>query len=113
MSPADTIGRRHWPRAVKMAAVIMCSIVAIVVVQLMTVAVHHDGRCGLQEWVRYVLWMDDSERDYDEFGIAERWRRAHKNGCDPIWLPGPMQQADNSGYWPPLQYAIAKGVDLA
>ena len=101
----------------KTAAIILCSVVftafVAVAVQVLTVRVHHDGRCGVQEWVHYVLWMDDSEREYDEFGIAERWRRAHKRTCDHIWIPGPMGDVDDSGYWPPLQYAIARGLGIA
>jgi len=80
----------------------------VVAMQVSSVRVQHEGRCGLQQWVRYVLWYDDSERNYDEFGIPERWARAHGARCESVWIDGPLQ-AGASEYWPSLHFAIAAG----
>lgn len=83
----------------------------IVIIQLNQIAVYHDGRCGTQQWIRWILIFDHSERDYDEFAIAERWAKAHDAPCKHIWVKGPLY-AGASPHWPPLHFSIAAGARI-
>lgn len=98
-------------RFLKAVSFVVLGAVLVVAIQVSTVEAEHDGRCGLQQWERYILWMNFSEREYDEGGIRDRWVRAHGTICEPIWMDGPLK-ADASEYWPPLHFAVAAGTPL-
>lgn len=93
-------------------SLLLTATVVLLAVQLSRINVHHDGTCGAQRWERHLLWMNFSEEDYDEFGIEERWTKAHNVSCKHIWLPGPLQP-DDGAYWPRLNLAIAKGAPMS
>jgi hypothetical protein len=83
----------------------------IIMFDLMQVGVFHDGRCGREEWRFPLLWWDLGEHEYDEFGISERWEKAHAWTCMPIWIRGQLGP-DASGFWPRLHFDVAVGVSI-
>ncbi len=72
----------------------------------------HCGRCADQKTEIKVLWVTVAtpEPHYDEFGIVERWEKAHANRrpCPNIWLAGPFDpELPDPRYWPRLHFRIA------
>jgi len=67
------------------------------------VRVMHNPVCGLQRWS-----FPNPEDDYDEFGIGERWAKAHEVPCPDVWLPGPLSKETAwAEGWSELQFLIA------
>jgi hypothetical protein len=101
---------KRWPLVY--VGVLFCTLAAILTFQISHNGVYHDGRCGAQQWRHNYLWLDFSERDYDEFGIEETWRSAHRQPCHHLWLPGVLE-LDGGKYFPRLQWKAAVGIHVA
>ena len=86
--------------------------VLVLAYQLITNGAYICGRCGTSWTVAHFLWLDLSDPPYDEYGIEERWLRAHRQNCEHIWIRREGDAVTNA-YWSPLSFAIASGVDLA
>ncbi len=99
---------------VVVAVALLATLVAIATLTYLSLSgvQFHCGRCGSQKWESYLLGID-LETDYDEYGIAERWAKAHKQPCDHLWIRGPMGEFADEKYWPPLHFAIAVGRDIS
>lgn len=72
----------------------------------------HCGRCADQKTEIKLLWVTVAtpEPHYDEYGIVERWEKAHPNQgpCPNIWLAGPFDpKQPDPQYWPRLHFRVA------
>lgn len=72
----------------------------------------HCGRCADQKTEIKLLWITVAtpEPHYDEYGIVERWEKAHPNQrpCPNIWLAGPFDpKQPDPQYWPRLHFRVA------
>ena len=72
----------------------------------------HCGRCADQKTEIKLLWVTVAtpEPHYDEYGIVERWEKAHPNRrpCPNIWLAGPFNDKQpDPRYWPRLHFRVA------
>ena len=61
------------------------------------------GRCGSQAHILWILFLDLSWREYDEYNTQLRWEFANDRKCPHDW-----RKTDIEAIWPPLHWKVAR-----